>query len=157
MLLFSLLIIITITYGGETYNKKIDVNIPEGYFDSYKCSLEIGRDYSRYRYYYYEYIDDNKFKNNSNYVMVNESNIDEIKELFNIMKIAFENSNCRYGVNISKINIGDYVIISRSNEYYEAVKNGCKEKASYCTGELHFKVYFYDIDSHILYYIANSP
>lgn len=156
-IIIFVIILIDEYYYDKSVKKEPNEYIIDSYYDSSKCKIGGNRDYSKYKVYYYENNADASFSSNNNYELINEKNIDEVMELFDIMKIAFKNSDCRYSFNTKVISLGDYVSINRPDEYYEEIKNGCKSKQSYCKGELHFEVYFYDIDSHILYYIANNP
>lgn len=153
--LFILLFLILSFYTNVKHYH--DGKVLDGYTDNYDCSIDIGMDYVKYRKYYYEQKDDDRFINNSDYVVVDDDNIGEIKELFDIMEIAFyKEKECKSNINPKIISLGDYVSINRPDKYYEALKNGCKEKESYCSGEHNFKLYYYDIDTHVLHYMANK-
>lgn len=154
---FPFIVIFLATLETERINySRSDKNILDGYYDSFTYELGI-TDYYRYEIYYYESDYDYKFINSKNYSLIDENNIVETKKLFEIMKRIINNEPCKekfdkFDLNI--ITLGDYVLIERSKEYYEEVESGCKEK-EYCSHEYNFTVYFYDIDTHILYYIEN--
>lgn len=136
-----------------TYN---DEKILNGYIDHYDCHMDIGMDYNTYREYYYEIKDDEKFIDNADYIIVDD-NIDEIKSFFDYLKKEFkQDKKCRADIKSSVVSNGDYMILTRPDRYYEELKSGCRENNSICTAEHDFKLYYYDIDTHTLYYLASK-
>ncbi len=133
-----------------------DGKVLDGYADHNDCHMDIGMDYNTYKEYYYEAKDDERFINDANYVIVDD-NLDEIKDFFNYLKNEFkQDKKCKADINSSVVSNGDYMILTRPDRYYEELKNGCKENNSVCTAEHDFKLYYYDIDSHTLYYLASK-
>ena len=135
-----------------------DVNIYDDYIEASYCSTGGFGDFSIYNIYYYEPSFDEKFIDNANYAIIDENNIQEIQELFKKMKKVFEKGKCYdsyASFNIDSIEIGDYVLIVRPDEYYEELKNGCIENNN-CHNDFRFSAYFYDLDYHTLYYIRTT-
>lgn len=133
-----------------------DEKILDGYIDYYNCHMDIGMDYNTYREYHYELKDDEKFIDNEDYIIVDD-NLDEIKDFFNYLKNEFkQDKKCEADINSSVVSMGDYMILTRPDRYYEEIKNGCKEHKLTCTADHDFKLYYYDIDTHTLYYLASK-
>ena len=148
LVLLCFWIINVITYHDE--------NVLDGYKYYYECHMDIGMDYITYREYYYEAKDDQKFINNDKYVIVND-NLDEIKEFFDYLKEEFkQDKKCKVDINSVVVSNGDYMILTRPDRYYEDVNKGCKENKSVCTAEHDFKLFYYDLGTHVLYYLASK-
>ena len=154
MFAFPWLVVLLATAQTERINyTRKDKNILDGYYDFFTYEIGI-TDYYRYEMYYYEPDYDNKFISNKNYNIIDENNIEETKELFEWAKrfVNDEPSKDKFDkFDLNEITFGDYVIIDRS-ESYEEIKSNCLENNS-CRLDYNFTIYFYDVDTHILYMI----
>lgn len=151
-------VIITIVFGVKSENySRIDNNINDDYIDSYKCQYGL-RDNITYEVYYYDEDKNTNMIKHHDHIIVNEDNIEELKDLFKNIEMAINRTECKtkYDVsNIDNITYGDYFYLERPDEYYEAIKNGCKEKVPYYCGENKYTIYYYDVENHTLFYVKS--
>ena len=111
-------------------------NIIDGYYNKIECRNTEWQYLSEFNVYYYEEKDDKLFTIDDQYVLVDEDNIDLVKELFEYSILAFDTDECNtlyrnFDLNI--ITLSDFVSIWQ-DEGYEFIIN------------------LYDIDEHTLYY-----
>ena len=109
-------------------------NYKEEYYDE-----EGWQDFTDYCKYYYDSKADKKFKESSKYKKVENEDISNIIEYFYSMDRAMEMQDRAddYDFNIDSIDNKDYVYMKKSD-----IKN--------------YSIYFYDIQTHILYYIHRN-
>lgn len=124
-----IIIFITISFIGSN-----DSRILDGYYNSKECwDTESFMDYLDYCEYYYKNSD--AFVNSKDYFIVEEENIEGIKNRFANIEKWMEKSNesNEYSFDESVISEGDYFYLD----------NG---------GYNNYTIYFFDIDSNVLYY-----
>lgn len=115
-------------------------DVPRGYYEKQEYFDKEGfQDYTDYCKYYYTEEYDEKFAKNKDYSYVNEEDIPEIISYFEEFEgwMLPERAN-EYDFDKSRITVGDYVRIDS-----EGI-------------DINFDVYFYDVETHILYYIHNN-
>lgn len=152
-----LVIIMLLLTGCSSLN--FDKNIENNYIDSSKCEINMIQDWQKYEVYKYDSSYDEKFINSDRYVIVDDNNIDEIRELFNYMEDIMKDTKCSFTFDYSSITKGNYVRIERPEQYYIELERECDKDNfddNICYYEHEFTVYLYDIDSHILYVIKNN-
>lgn len=119
-----------------------DKMILKGYYEKEEYFQEYGfQDHTDYCKYFYKKASDNKFINNTKYEIVKEENIEGLKNYFN---------DTRKWMNIEgRFNDFDFdnSIISAGDYYYLDLKS---------SGYNNYNLYFYDIETHILYYIHSN-
>lgn len=116
--------------------------IPYGYIDEYKFIESGFGDYTSYEKYLYSGVD--KFINNDYYNMVTEEDIDIIRSFFRHFgsDVMSNYKNIEYDFDVNTISDGDYFIIKtkkQDDSWYDLYDN--------------YNVYFFDVESSILYYI----
>ena len=133
-----ILIIFFCFFKHDKYDKPLlqYQNFIDGYYDKIVCHRSEWQYLSDFYVYYYEEKDDLLFSSDNQYVLVDEDNIDLVKELYEYSTLAFDEEECNnllrnFDINI--ITFSDYVYIWQ-DEGYE------------------FIIYLYDIDEHTLYY-----
>ena len=122
----------SVIFGCEKYRNP---RIMDGYYDKYYISTPGSQDFSIYQKYYYNKEDDIKFIGSSLFKQVGDDvqvlvyYFDDVKSWFEVDDMLKE-----YDFDNSIISYNDYYYI---------------EKKGHST----YKVYLYDIDKHILYYL----
>lgn len=119
-----------------------DEFILKGYYDSLEYwDNSSFQDYTDYCKYYYNSKDDNLFKNSGSYKKVRKEDINTLIGYFDNFSNWVKNTNYKYDLDNSYITEGDYFIIKTKNDIgkYD-----------------NYTVYFYDIETHILYYIHSN-
>ncbi len=119
-----------------------DKMILKGYYEKEEYFQEYGfQDYTDYCKYFYKNASDDKFIKNTKYEMVKEENIEGLKNYFNDTRkwMNIEGRSNDFDFNNSIISVGDY--------YYLDLKE---------SGYNNYNLYFYDIETHILYYIHSN-
>ncbi len=119
-----------------------DKMILKGYYEKEEYFQEDGfQDHTDYCKYFYKKLDDDKFINNIKYEIVKEENIEGLKGYFGDTRnwMNIEGRSKEFDFNNDIISIGDY--------YYLDLKE---------SGYNNYNVYFYDIETHILYYIHSN-
>ncbi|MDO5291587.1 MAG: hypothetical protein Q4F05_02430 [bacterium] len=112
----------------------------EEYFDPHGM-----QDYTDYCKYYYNSNKDENFA--KKYREVSEQDIDRLCEYFENFEQWMKTAerSFEYDFNTYQINVGDY--------YYIETKEG--QQPGYGTYD-HYSIYFYDIETHTLYYAHNN-
>lgn len=119
-----------------------DEFILNGYYDSLEYwDNSSFQDYTDYCKYYYNSKDDNLFKNSGSYKKVRKEDINTLIGYFDNFSNWVKNRDYEYDLDNSYITEGDYFIIKTKN-YIGKYDN--------------YTVYFYDIETHILYYIHSN-
>ncbi len=119
-----------------------DKMILKGYYEKEEYFQEYCfQDYTDYCKYFYKNASDDKFIKNTKYEMVKEENIEGLKNYFNDTRkwMNIEGRSNDFDFNNSIISVGDY--------YYLDLKE---------SGYNNYNLYFYDIETHILYYIHSN-
>lgn len=119
-----------------------DEFILNGYYDSLEYwDNSSFQDYTDYCKYYYNSKDDNLFKNSRSYKKVRKEDINTLIGYFDNFSNWVKNRDYEYDLDNSYITEGDYFIIKTKNDIgkYD-----------------NYTVYFYDIETHILYYIHSN-
>lgn len=124
-----------------------DSRILNGYYkkDDYSESHAY-RDYADYYKYYYTIENDSDFKSSSIYSKVRNIDIEELKSYFTKFRELMKASNRleNYDFDESIIDENDYFIINNKVDIGERIS---RKKFDY------YQVFFYDMNSHILYVI----
>lgn len=115
--------------------------IEKGYYDMTEYSDGVFQDYTHYNKYYYKSKYDKEFKENKYYIEVNEDNIEELTNYIKSFGGWMENAPDVYDFNIESINKGD-LFYQKIDENYPPY------------GYIH--IYYYDIETHTLYYMYNN-
>lgn len=115
--------------------------IEKGYYDMTEYSNGIFQDYTHYNKYYYKSKYDKEFKENKYYIEVNEDNIEELTNYIKAFGGWMEKSSDVYDFNIESINKGDL--------FYQKIEENYPPY-----GYIH--IYYYDIETHTLYYMHTN-
>lgn len=119
-----------------------DKMVLKGYYEKEEYFQEDGfQDYTDYCKYFYKKLDDDKFINNTKYEMVKEENIKGLKGYFGDTRKWMNRDGRSNDFDF------DDDIISAGDYYYLDLKE---------SGYNNYNVYFYDIETHILYYIHSN-
>lgn len=119
-----------------------DKMVLKGYYEKEEHFQKDGfQDYTDYCKYIYKKSDDDKFKNNTKYQIVKEENIEGLKKYFNDTRkwMNIQGRSNEFDFNSNVISVGDY--------YYLDLKE---------SGYNNYNVYFYNIETHVLYYIHSN-
>lgn len=124
-----------------------DEYILDGYSDEFNLNSGGFMDFSIYSKYYYDEKMDYKFIDSGWYHKVAEENIKYLSEYFDDIKKSFEylDMDDEYDFDNSIITVGDYFLIKTE----EGTKIGDQEYGRFDI----YRIYLYDIESHILYKI----
>ena len=124
-----------------------DEFVLEGYKDKYSLDSGGFMDFSTYHKYYYDETMDYKFVESGWYHKVEEENIKYLSEYFDDIKEWFEAANMSddYDFDNSIITVGDYFLIKTE----EGTRIGEHEYGRFDI----YRIYLYDMESHILYRI----
>lgn len=144
--LFLLFIIIVLSVIFTHFSK--DKLIIKGYYSSIEHWDKEGfQDYVDYCKYFYNESYDINFKKNNSYQIVKSKDIENIKEYFDNFKQFMESGNRlnEYDFDNNFITEGDY--------FHIRTKEGEKIGDSYYDKFDNYTVYFYDIETHTLFYI----
>lgn len=123
---------------------------PSGYYHKEEYYDETGwQDFTDYCKYYYKEKDDDKFIKNQKYSYVNGEIVTEVVGYFeNFEGWMLPEREDEYDFDKSWITVGDYVYIDD--------KEGESIGESRYMKYQNYNVYFYDIETHTLYYIHNN-
>ncbi len=144
VIVLSSIILIILLFGVIELIQGNKSPILKGYYKSEEYWDKNGfQDYTDYCKYFYTAEDDEKFINQEQYKVLENNHIEEIISYFNNFRKQMENQSrmTEYDFDTNWINSGDYVHIK-------------VDKASDLNYS--YSVYFYDIQTHILYYIHHN-
>jgi len=145
LLIISISIEKTLFIKADTYDNNI---IFADTFSTY-CTDGFGNNKRTYNIFEYKETADLKVKYDRRYILIDDNNLEKIKELFYNIQNNYEKDKCMVKYDIesgcscktkfynkfdnSFINYGDYIFITDEDN--------------------HINIYFYDIETHILYSI----
>lgn len=115
--------------------------IEKGYYDKIEYSEGEFQDYTDYNKYYYKAKYDKKFKENKNYTKVTKDNIEELTNYIIKFSTWMEDAQNIYDFNLESINEGDL--------FYQKKDKNTKEYD-------YINIYYYDIETHTLYYMHSN-
>lgn len=119
-----------------------DKMVLKGYYEKEEHFQKDGfQDHTDYCKYFYKKSDNDKFINSTKYEIVKEENIESLKNYFNDTRkfMNMEGRSNDFDFDNDIISTGDY--------YYLDLKE---------PGYNNYNVYFYDIETHVLYYIHSN-
>ena len=137
ILIYLLLLLVIVSFIiKKNKDNNINQNIIEDYYKKEQCHRVEWQYLSDFDVYYYEEKDDIFFINNDKYALINEENIELVKDLFEYDTLPFKEKKCndlqrKFDINL--INYSNYISIWQDEDY-------------------EFIVYLYDISNHVLYY-----
>ena len=137
LIVIILLMILPIIFFMNEDKKYIE----KGYYDMTEYSDGIFQDYTHYNKYYYKSKYDKKFKENKYYIEVNEDNIEDLTNYIKAFGGWMEKSSDVYDFNIESINKGDL--------FYQKIDENYPQYG-------YINIYFYDIETHTLYYMYSN-
>ena len=140
-----ILLVTVFTLNGCNHDK----NIPNGYINKEEYFDKNGfQDYTDYCKYYYS--DKTPFEKDSSYQKVTESDIDNIKGYFSNFEEAM-----KAGERINEYDFDDNCITS--GDYVKIITKEGTQSSNAVYGKYdNYNVYFFDVDSGILYYIHTN-
>ena len=145
IIIFLFAFLTSCSYSHENEDAAIFYNYKK--YDKY----EFGgiADFIKYKKIYYDANSEEKFRNSDLYTCIDQTNIDEVKNYFNYATNLINNKK-KYDFEDSIVTFGDYFYLY-TMEGKEI--NGSKRK--YGKYDL-YTIYFYDIESHTLFYLHNN-
>ena len=146
-IIIIVLICLILYFGISKLGKYKDEFILDGYNDKFVLDTGTGIDFSSYSKYFYDESMDQKFIDSGWYHKVLEENVKYLSEYFDDIKKSFEylDMDDDYDFNNNIITVGDYFLIKTE----EGKKIGDHEYGRFDI----YRIYLYDMESHILYKI----
>lgn len=138
-------------FFSKKYEDSVIASLPE--YEKSDCYYSKGfQDYTDYCKYYYEKQDNiiDALKENEYFKSVTENDIEEIKSYFENFNcwVKYENYKDEYDFQDNSIDITDYFYIENNDN--------CEKYAHHSNKYDAYNVYFFDVQSKILFYIHSN-
>lgn len=141
LIIINITIIILMIVQVTELMKEDKKYIEKGYYDMAEYSEGVFQDYTDYNKYYYKSKYDKEFKKNKYYTEVNKDNIEELTNYIIKFSTWMEDAQDIYDFNLESINEGDLFFQKKDEDYPPY-------------GYIH--IYYYDIETHTLYYMHSN-
>lgn len=140
LLILVMIIMIGIISETSIINKEKKY-IEKGYYDMTEYSKGEFQDYTDYNKYYYKAKYDKKFEENKYYTKVTKDNIEELTNCIIKFSTWMESEQDIYDFDMNQITEGDF--------FHQTKDKNTKEYD-------YINIYYYDIETHTLYYFYSN-